>query len=73
MDRAGQLRQQHAASKEPGISDGPDDSDVSSEEDYELGADSDDVDSEDLEDEVMVEASSANDHHLSQQDDFVQF
>lgn len=48
-------------------------SDITSDEDEIPGPDSDDVDSDGLEDEMLLGANDGSVHALSQQDDFVHF
>ena len=75
VDRAGQIRKQTAdypdTSKK--VSEEADNSDISSEEESTYEDDSDDVDSDGLGEDFMLPSSEDHDHHLTLQQDFVQF
>ena len=69
VDRAGQLRQHDVVTRNLVEHD----SDISSAEENPVGLEDDDVESDGLEDEVMVVAEGDQSHVLAHQDDFVQF
>ncbi|KAL8849889.1 MAG: hypothetical protein Q9221_005155 [Calogaya cf. arnoldii] len=75
VDRAGQIRK-HAAKSgdaDPTVATtAANDSDLSSDEDDLADADGDDIDSDDLEDEIVAGVNDNGHQELAQQDDFVQ-
>ena len=79
VDRAGQIRRQTANHIDPfgkPVKDAPsnsDGSDLSSEGEEVNEIDSDDIDSEGLDDDILVNQSSANDLDAHRQDDFIHF